>query len=842
MKKFFILILFCILVTSILASPNKVISQQLQQKLQLSENNEFIRINISLMEQYDSDELMRNVQFQLKDEKKKYVISELQNFSRRTQENILTELDNFQNIGNVKEIIPLWITNMINCYATPSVIEELSTRNNIKSIDWDEMRNMLINDNKKEQKILSGNQREREITWNVTKVNADDVWGLGYTGDGILVAVLDTGVRYTHHDLEDHVWNGSGAGYPNHGYDFVNSDYDPIDDHGHGTHCAGTVAGDGTAGSQTGMAPDATIMCLKVLDSDGSGTESGVWNAIQFCVTHDVDIMSMSIGWQHSWGVDRESWRDAMNNAVSAGVIAAVAAGNEGDELSSYPIPDNVRTPGDVPPPWLHPDQTLTGGTSAVVCVGAVDSSDNIAYFSSLGPLDWSSINDYWDYHYNPEMGLIRPDIVAPGMNIKSLDYGSDTGYADGWNGTSMATPCVAGVMALMLEKNPTITPAQIDQYLEETVDIPQSPKNNTYGSGRVDALDVVNAVPFSGNPFCNIINPSNGEVIEIGSIVTITVDASDPSRSVSNVKIYIDDVLKITDYSAPYQYIWDTTGETLDYHTIKAAATDNELNETEDIITVRVANPTVNIFEDDFETNNGWMLTGEFERNAPGGLGGDYGNPDPASAHGGSYVLGVDLTGLGTYSGDYEINLADRAYTATSPIINCTDCSNVQMPFWRYRNVEQPTYDHAYIDMYDGSTWQQIWTNSAVIEESSWSEQNIDISTYADGNTNMRIRFCIGSTDGSWQYSGWNIDDFVVFGESTIIIPNEPINVTISIVGSDLTISWDVVSGAISYKVYSSDDPYTGFVEDTSGSFAGESWSTSIINEKKFYYIKAIN
>jgi len=650
MKKLLFLTLF--LISAILISAENqiqetVISEQLSEKLSASVENDFIRINISLIERYNSDELMRDVQFLSKDEKREYVVSELQDFSSRTQENILAELENFQNYGYVKELIPLWITNVINCYATPSVIEELSKRSDIKSIDWDEMQNMLIGDSKKEQKISSGNPRDREITWNVTKVNADDVWGLGYSGDGILVAVLDTGVRYTHNDLDDHVWDGSGAGYPYHGYDFVNGDNNPMDDHGHGTHCAGTVAGDGTSGSQTGMAPDATIMCLKVLDSGGSGTESGVWNAIEFCVTHDVDVMSMSIGWQHAWGVDRESWRDAMNNAVAAGVIASVAAGNEGDQQGSYPIPDNVRTPGDVPPPWLHPDQTLTGGTSAVVCVGATDSSDIIASFSSRGPLDWSSITGYLDYPYNPEMGLIRPDISAPGVSIKSLDYGSDTGYASGWSGTSMATPCVAGVMALMLEKNPTITPAQIDQYLEETVDIPQSPKNNTYGSGRVDALDAVNAVPLSGNPLCNITNPTNGEVIEVGTIETITVEATDPSRSVSYVEIYIDNVLKTTDHTSPYEYIWNTTGETIDYHDIKATAVDDESNETDDEITVRIANPSYTIFEDDFETDNGWTLGGEFQRGAPGGLGGDYGNADPTSAHGGSYVLGVDLTGL---------------------------------------------------------------------------------------------------------------------------------------------------------------------------------------------------
>ncbi|MCK4654201.1 MAG: S8 family serine peptidase, partial [Candidatus Cloacimonetes bacterium] len=133
-----------------------------------------------------------------------------------------------------------------------------------------------------------------------------------------------------------------------------------------------------------------------------------------------------------------------------------------------------------------------------------------------------------------------------------------------------------------------------------------------------------------SGYPLCDITNPSNNEVIEFGTVETISVTASDPSRSISNVKIYIDGILKTTLYSEPFEYVWDTGNETLDYHTIKATATDNELNTTEDIITVRVANPITNIFEDDFETDTGWSLSGEFERNAPGGLGGEHGNADP--------------------------------------------------------------------------------------------------------------------------------------------------------------------------------------------------------------------
>ena len=172
-------------------------------------------------------------------------------------------------------------------------------------------------------------------------------------------------------------------------------------------------------------------------------------------------------------------------------------------------------------------------------------------------------------------------------------------------------------------------------------------------------------------------------------------------------------------------------------------------------------------IWEDNFETNTGWILSGEFEIDSPLGLGGDHGNPDPASAFEGTKILGVDLSGIGGYSGDYEVSLGDREYYAISPPIDCSSFVEIEINFQKWLNVEQPAYDHAYIDISNnnGTSWIEIWTNSNVIENNSWSEDSYDISGIADLSSDVRIRFSIGSTDGSWQYSGWNIDDFKVTG-----------------------------------------------------------------------------
>ena len=508
MQRLFIVLGLLLACTLLLATP---VTDALSLELETTTPNQPIRVLIRLADQYDSQMLLQATRGMNRDDRRAYVVNELQSFCAASQAPVLRQLESWQNKGQVTRVRSMWIANIIACEATPGAIVALAADPRIERIDLDEERQLLNPAERRGAFSYSPRQGSRDIAWNVTHVNADDAWSQGYRGAGVLVAVIDTGVNYNHNDLADHVWNG-GSSYPYHGYDFHNDDNNPMDDDGHGTHCAGTVAGDGTAGTQTGMAPDATIMALKVLGNDGSGYESNVLDAIQFAVNHGADVISMSLGWQHDWGPDRESWRDSFVNVLAAGMVAAVAAGNEGDELSTYPIPDNVRTPGDCPPPWLHPDQTLTGGLSAVVCVGASDINDDIGYFSSLGPCTWSGITSYNDY--TSGIRLIRPDVNAPGVSITSLDYSDTSGYEAGWNGTSMATPCVAGIMALLLSKNPNLTPAEIDQYLELNSDVQPTTKNNTFGAGRVNALSALNAVPAGTDPPNAATNPSpaNGE------------------------------------------------------------------------------------------------------------------------------------------------------------------------------------------------------------------------------------------------------------------------------------------------------------------------------------------
>ncbi len=172
-------------------------------------------------------------------------------------------------------------------------------------------------------------------------------------------------------------------------------------------------------------------------------------------------------------------------------------------------------------------------------------------------------------------------------------------------------------------------------------------------------------------------------------------------------------------------------------------------------------------IFADDFENDKNWILNGEFERDAPLGLGGEHGNADPDIAFEGNNVLGSDLTGMGSFPGDYESNLSSREYIAESPLIDCGNYSEVELNFMRWLNVEDPSDDKVYIDISNdnGDTWTQIWTNNEEITDNSWLNQSIDISAFADDNAEIKIRFAVGSTGGGYLFSGWNIDDFKIVG-----------------------------------------------------------------------------
>ena len=471
-----------------------------------------IKINIILAEQPDSQQLIRMANaFPTKAERRDFVVNTLKRQAADSQADLIEMLNTLAINGLVEEIRPLWIANTVCCYADESVVDVLAQRDDVLAVYKCEEFSCLDDESVTPAELGDG----REIAENITKVNADQVWELGYTGEDVLIALIDTGVRLDHADLQGQFWDG-GAEYPNHGYDFYSHDNDPSDTHGHGTHVAGTMVGNGASGTQTGVAPGAKIMVLKVFHGSDNLTEPTMWvEAMQFAVEHGADVLNMSLGQPLPDAAVKLMMRQTCDNTLAAGVVAAVCAGNSRQIQMLAPVPYNIWSPGDCPPPHLHEDQMVNaGGTSCVICVGAVNFNDAIGDFSSKGPSVWTDVPQYNDYPYSSgsttNIGLIRPDVCAPGVNIKSLDWNTTNGYCLK-SGTSMATPCVAGTIALMLSKDHEMTPEQIDEILERTAVPLSTHKSNDFGSGCIDALAAVNAI---GDDEINEIDNENNFVI----------------------------------------------------------------------------------------------------------------------------------------------------------------------------------------------------------------------------------------------------------------------------------------------------------------------------------------
>ncbi|MBZ0265457.1 S8 family serine peptidase [bacterium] len=333
-----------------------------------------------------------------------------------------------------------------------------------------------------------------DISWHISHIQAPFIWEDGYRGQGVLVAVFDTGVNYNHLDLRDHVWDG-GEEYPNHGYNFYDDSFDPMDSAGHGTAAAGIVAGDGSAGTTTGVAPDATIMAVKVRRSLNVGEVGDTWRAQDFVVEHGVDIVQMSLGWGDPGLYDRPVWRHNYNVLNAAGIVNVKSAGNRRGVREP---PDAISVPGGVPSPWRHPDEIEAGERSGLITVGSLNQENNFLASSSPGPVTWQDVEGYQDFLLGDgHVGLIKPDLAAPGANGTSLRHSNDSLYG-GFSHTSMAAPHVSGVVALMLSKDPNLLPVQVDSLLQcSAQDLGEPGKDNDYGAGlvradlAVDAIDV---------------------------------------------------------------------------------------------------------------------------------------------------------------------------------------------------------------------------------------------------------------------------------------------------------------------------------------------------------------
>ncbi|MFN6479540.1 S8 family peptidase [Nostoc sp. DedQUE07] len=292
--------------------------------------------------------------------------------------------------------------------------------------------------------------------WGADIVKAPEVWAHGYTGKGVVVAVVDTGVDYNHEDLKNNIWTNSkeiagngidddGNGYidDNYGWNFADQNNNTLDDNGHGTHVSGTIAGENNNYGVTGIAYDAKIMPVKALDSSGSGSYSSISKGIRYAVDNGANVINLSLG----GGSSNRTLESAINYASSKGVIVVMAAGNDGDSSPDYPA---------------------RYASKSGIAVGAVDKNNNLADFSNrsgTNPIAY---------------------VTAPGVKVYSSVPNNQ--YAT-YSGTSMAAPHVAGIVALMLSANSNLTDAQVRQIVTETAEKSTQTTSSSFKISNVSSL-----------------------------------------------------------------------------------------------------------------------------------------------------------------------------------------------------------------------------------------------------------------------------------------------------------------------------------------------------------------
>lgn len=500
-----------------------------------------------------------------KEAKTQFVAQALLNHAEQAQRQLRADLKQ-----QGATFTPLWISNQIVVkHAGRAQAMQLALRPDVAKVDIDEKVKGVEEVEGAKWKLpgpplaLSTSHFALFVEWGVQRVNAPAVWALGYTGQGIVVANLDTGVRWDHAALKPHYrgWNGTLA---DHNYNWFDAAPEigpasivPVDVNGHGTHTIGTSVGDDGAGNQVGVAPGAQwIACRNMAGPSGVGSVARYTQCFQFALaptdvngnnpdpSKGADITSNSWGCDPGFGEPGCEVPTALITVTQvlrdAGVMVVASAGNNGPSCSSV----------------LHAPATLDQAFS----IGATDSGDNIASFSSRGP---STLT-----------GKLKPDVVAPGVGVRSATFDTITSYGFK-SGTSMAAPHVAGVVALLWSAAPWLrgdVPAT-EAILRATAQPFTSAQtcgsvagsqvpNNVFGYGMIDAqaavsmaLGIATAVPALqvpalspvAEPITVTINLTNtsaftrtGVVLSATLPASVTLMSSSPAATVvSNTLVW---------------------------------------------------------------------------------------------------------------------------------------------------------------------------------------------------------------------------------------------------------------------------------------------------------------
>jgi bacillopeptidase F len=349
----------------------------------------------------------------------------------------------------------LWAANAVATEVTPETLEQLQKAGSVSHILLDREIQVLSTEELDEGDEIPGMTVENARSYGIFRIRAGQARkAFGVTGKGIRVGILDTGIAAEHPAL---------AGRLLAFRDFVKKKSRAYDDAGHGSHCAGTIAGP----PGIGVAPDAQLIVAKALNHQGGGTVSGFLAAMQWMLDPDGDPLTedqphlVSNSWgaaAEAMGESQELFREVVKAWRQAGIVPVFAAGNFGPEVAVIPA-----------------------GYPESFAVGATDEEDEVGDFSSGGESD-----------FDGEL-LVKPDVTAPGVTIISVRNQGGFSFHDG---TSMACPHVAGALALALEAFPDASVEDLEEAFSATsLDLGPPGRDSSYGEGRIDVMAALEAL-----------------------------------------------------------------------------------------------------------------------------------------------------------------------------------------------------------------------------------------------------------------------------------------------------------------------------------------------------------
>ncbi len=526
------------------------------------------------------------------------------------------------------------------------------------------------------------------LTESIPLINASLVHNLqidnNITGKGETICIIDTGVNYTHESLggcDNETFLDGNCGKILDGYDFVNNDSDPMDDEGHGTHVAGIVAANG---SIIGVASGANLISVKVLDDNGSGYISTAISAVDWCVSnatkYNISVISMSLGTGQVYtdycNNVSIAFTNSINNAIANNISVVVASGNSGN-INGISLPACIEN---------------------ATSIGATTKSDVIASYTNRGSI---------------------LDLLAPGSNIVSTWIDGLTKSSDG---TSMATPHIAGAVALLQqfskeEKSLTLLPSEILDVLNRTGKQIEDANHSNLTFSRVDVWE---AILDLTKPVVNLVKPENASVLSSAEVIfNVSIDDYDEFL---NCSLFINNIWNETNNLTANGDIFNVTLEEDSYNSSVICYDNLSQSDESELINFRIdlTDPTVNLSSPENGTTK-TSLPFRFTFNVT-----DYGIDNCIliinNVVNETLSSGINLSGTTEFS---DIYLADGNYNWS---VNCTD--NVE----RTDNSEEWELTMSCSNSWSCDSWGDCQSDDRKTC-SSWTDSNNCVQTYTGSN-----------------------------------------------------------------------------------------------------------